>query len=1031
MKLPKREPAKRRRASLAGVVVLISVQILLVRVVVGLSPTKAITQYAHHVWTPDEGLPQVTVQAMVQTRDGYIWIGTQEGFARFDGARFQVFNRRNTPIMTRNRIEALAEGRDGSLWIGTYGGGLLRYLEGGFTRYTTADGLSSDMTQCLLVGRHGELWVGTDVGLDRLKNGRATAFGAAHGLPRGEITALLEDRRGLLWVGTRSGLYRLTGDQFRVLTVDNGLSSDTVLSLCEAADGGLWIGTDRGLDHLHNRKVDRFTTTDGLTSNTILVLCRDRDGNLWIGTLNGGLVRYNASGFGAYTSRQGLTHDRVISLLEDREGSLWIGTFAGGLNRLSDASFTTLSTREGLSHDDVQTILQDRSGAVWIGTERGLNRLVDGKLKSFPGQGRFARFQVTGLFEDRNGALWVGTYGGGMDRLAGSKWTAITTSDGLPSNQVFAFAQTPDGALWVGTDGGLARLAAGRIHVFTTTDGLPRNSVRALFVDHRGTLWIGTRGGGVAILVGNGVRRFNLGLSPNQENVKAVHEEADGTLWFATTGGLIRLAQGKAFAFTIRDGLAEDNVHQVLEDGAGNLWVSSNRGIMQVAKTELDAFARGDISTIHNTLYGRADGMLSCECNGGSQPAGCKTRDGRLCFPTVHGMVTVDPSRLGGPQPPPPVLIEQVLVDGVSYELGVKAVVAAGSRNFEIHYTAPTFLTPERVRFRYMLEGLDRRWVDAGRRRTAYFNRLPHGNYRFRVTARIGDGAWNWTSATFALRVKPHSYETVPFFLVATLLVGLSIGTGHRFRTRQLRRRQAQLVAAVEDRTRELTQLAAEMKELSLRDPLTGLRNRRYLFETIEPVIQDLAQMRTAEAEGQPHRRGMEYSTSVGLLMVDLDHFKDVNDRYGHESGDLVLRTIAEVLTASLRPRDLAIRWGGEEFLLVLVNTDSAYLPAVAQRVLERVASTDLTTIDGATIRRSCSIGVASYPFYPNLDRELSVEQLIGVADLALYLAKREGRDRSVRLVAGSHIPEDDGEVSRMLGSTDVALGEGFVKVNQ
>jgi len=280
---------------------------------------------------------------------------------------------------------------------------------------------------------------------------------------------------------------------------------------------------------------------------------------------------------------------------------------------------------------------------------------------------------------------------------------------------------------------------------------------------------------------------------------------------------------------------------------------------------------------------------------------------------------------------------------------------------------------------------------------------------------------WNRDGASFDLRVRPHFYETTPFLAIAALMLIAAVGAGHRVRTRQLRRRQSQLVAAVEDRTRSLSELAAEMKELSLRDPLTGLRNRRYLFETIQPVIQDLAQLRAAAAEGQPFRRGMEHGSSLGVLMLDVDHFKEVNDRHGHESGDLVLRGIADVLTGCIRPRDLAVRWGGEEFLLVLVNTDSAYLPAVAKRVLQRLANADLTTIDGTTIRRTCSIGVASYPFYPDLDRDLSMEQLIAVADLGLYLAKHEGRDRFVRLVAGNLIPEDEGEIGRMLGSTDVA----------
>ena len=779
-----------------------------------LDPDRAITQYVHDAWQTEQGLPQNTVQAVVQTRDGYLWLGTEEGLVRFDGVRFSVLDRRTAPELGHDDVVSLLEDGAGRLWVGT-GGGLVRLEGGSFTRCAAANGQPGGRVVSLLEDRGHRLWVGTQGGgLARVEGDRLVsvlAFPAADGGPEvrpgRHVQALVEDGQGALWVGSETGLVRVKDGKARLFTKRDGLADDRVQAVREDGGGRLWVGTaGGGLDRLEGGRFVPLAAPGGPGRDVVQCLLEDRQGNLWIGT-SAGLFRYRDGRARSFTTRDGLTRDLVEALFEDREGSLWVGTSGGGLNRLRDGRFTTLTTREGLSNDVVQAVFEDRKGVLWIGTDGGgLNRLSGGRLTALTTRTGLPSDLVVAVAEDREGVLWIGTDGGGVARLAHGRLTTLTTRDGLPSDSVRVVLVDRAGSVWIGTDGGgLGRLRDGRLTTFTTRDGLTSDVVYALLEDREGTLWIGTEGGGLNRLRDGVLGALTTRDGLSNDTVLALHEDEDGCLWIGTEGGgLNRLRQGRLAAVTSRQGLFDDKVFAILEDGRGQLWMSSNKGIFRAARAELEAVASGARERVVSIAYGTSDGMRSTEASGGTQPAGWRTRDGRLWFATIRGVVRVDPAHLPSNPVPPPVNVEEVLVDDRPAPRGAALRVRPGAHTVAIRYTAPSLVDPPRVAFRYRLEGFDEGWVEAGSRRTAYYTKIPPGEYRFHVVAANDDGLWNEAGATLAVTAEPRLHQARWFRLLVALAAGASLLAAHRLRVWRLRARERELVALVEERTRSL-----------------------------------------------------------------------------------------------------------------------------------------------------------------------------------------------------------------------------------
>jgi ligand-binding sensor domain-containing protein len=790
-RLPRRAATPKRRLALGAAFVVFAAAPLF-----GLDPHRGLTQFGLDVWQRRQGLPQSSISAITPSRDGYLWVGTEEGLARFDGVRFTVFDRKNTPELERPNITALLETRDGDLWIGTLGGGLVRYSHGTFQRYGSAQGLPDPIISCLAEDHQGTLWVGMfRSGVARRSGDRFELLTTKNGLSHDEVRAIYEDASGAVWIGTRGGgVNRFADGRWSVWTTKEGLSNDQVTAIRGDGAGGVWIATRNGLDRIAGGKLTTYGRREGLASDAVISLLLDHDGNLWSGTVDGGLQRFRDGQFSTLSTKSGLANDTVLSLAEDAIGNLWVGT-SGGLHRLRQGPFVPLGVPEGLSSDDIRPIFEDRDGDVWIGTlGGGLNRYHQGVWSSFTTKDGLVSNRVWAIYQDRAGAIWVGSREG-LNRYDHGKWSAWTTKEGLPHNLVLSLNGDTQGNLWIGTAGGLSRFRDGHFQNYTKADGLSNERVCAIIAAPDGSFWIGTLGGGVNRLVGDRIEPGPAG-QPDKAFVYDILPESDGTVWLATAGqGLHRWKNGRWSVSSTHVGLFDDVIFRILDDEHSNLWLSSNRGVFRVAKEDLKRFAEGAAASVVSHSYDEGDGLRESECNGGYQPAGWRTKDGRLWFPTVRGAVIVDPGRALEKVPAPRAAIEEVTADGERVARADFAKFPPGKERFEFRYTALNARAPEKTTFRFRLEGFDREWVEAGTRRTAYYTNLPSGDYRFRVQAKSGEGPWSETGAVFGFSLAPHFYRTGWF--AGLIAAGIAAGAAAIHRSRLASARlQTELAAA-------------------------------------------------------------------------------------------------------------------------------------------------------------------------------------------------------------------------------------------
>jgi len=814
---------------------------------VALDPSREISQYGHSVWRTENGLPQNMIRAILQTKSGYIWLATEEGLARFDGITFTVFDEQNTPAIRSNNIQVIYEDRQANLWIGT-DNGLVKWNGASFVPYTTNEGLSHNNVVCLHQDRNGNVWAGTTGGLNRINLQGIVTYGAKDGLPGDGIGSIYEDRAGNLWIGTLNGLARFDGKRFSAFTIQDGLPSNGIISFHEASNGDLWfgtsnglalfrsgaftsyttrdglsnnmiwaieedglhdlwIGTDNGLIRIAEGKFSSYTTQNGLPDNTVTSIYRDRNGVLWLGT-PGGLGRVKNGSASSYTARDGLAGNVVLSIYEDREDNLWVGTEGGGLNVLKETKFTTYTTRDGLADDMVWTICEGRDSTVWVGTQRGLSRFKNGKITNYTTKDGLPSNIVRAICEDADGNMWFGTPAG-LAELKNGRFVLFTVQDGLSSNAVWSIHDDGRGSLWVGTLGGLTRIRDGKFTVYTARDGLSDDSVLSIQSDSHGALWLGTREGGLNRFADGRFSSFGVNEGLFDNSIRSIYEDSDGTIWAGTRrGGLNRYKDGRITAITSKAGLFDDGVYQILEDGSGNLWMSSAKGIFRASRAELNAFVDGQASSIECISYGTSDGMQTRECNGG-QPAAWRAKDGSLWFSTTKGIARIDPEHLRLNEAPPPIAIERVVVDSRTVDTSITQL-PAGSERLEFRYAGLSFVAPEKIRFKYRLEGYDKDWIDAGTSRVASYTSIPPGSYTFRVIASNNDGVWNEQGAALAFAIKPHFYQTKWFYAALAGGVALLAWGAYRLRLRQVKARFAMVLAERNRLAREIHDTLAQ-----------------------------------------------------------------------------------------------------------------------------------------------------------------------------------------------------------------------------
>jgi signal transduction histidine kinase/ligand-binding sensor domain-containing protein len=798
-----------------------------------LDPRRPPSRYGHDVWLTRDGLPQEFVQAVTQTRDGYLWIGTLGGLVRFDGVRFTAFDTSNAGLKDA-RIMALSAGRAGGLWIGTGAGGVSR-LERGIIQVLGPDAEAGDRSlkyvRSLYEAADGRLWVGTSGGGIRAFRDRRRVREEEPVSPGHTITAILQDRRGTFWFGTTEGLAAWQGTRLVRYTVREGLPHPYVYSIFEDHTGAVWVGTRGGLTRFRDGVLATFTRQTGFPADAARAIWEDRHGNLWVGTLGQGLLRRSGETFVPFTGRDGLSNDHVNCLYEDKEGSLWVGT-QRGLNRLKDVPFTSYTTRDGLSHDQINSVLRARDDSVWVGTDGGgLNQITHGRVRVFTAREGLGSDYIGPLFEAKDGTLWAGG-DGYVSRIDAGQVTTYRT-DPQGKGFVSVLGEDEEGRLLVGTgDRALRRFEPGRLVPYdpATDRGHYRFSVMR---DHQGALWFGTV---------EGLGRFKHGVYTlytekdglPDDTVHSVYEDAQGTLWIGTIAGLSRFRDGRFVSFPGRDGVGGGVVSQVLEDDAGSLWMNGRRGIIRVRKQDLEAYAGGSASSVPVTVYGAGDGMESADYNPSYvQPAACKTADGRLWFATTKGVAVIDPLRAEANPLPPPVVIESVLADDDPLPLAPGVRLPPGKEKFEFHFTALSFVSPEKVRFRYRLEGFDQGWTTPRGRRDAYYTNLPPGGYRFRVVAANNDGVWNEEGASFEFELQPRFHQTRAFQAVAAALLLLAGWSVHRLRVARVEARFAAVLA-------ERNRMARELHD-SLAQGLAGIALHTGALREGEPALSEAA----------------------------------------------------------------------------------------------------------------------------------------------------------------------------------------------
>jgi signal transduction histidine kinase/ligand-binding sensor domain-containing protein len=777
-----------------------------------LQPNVSLTQYGHTDWSRQDGRLPGAVSAVAQTRDGRLWVGTEFGLFRFDGVTFAPWKPPVGKQLPDQTIIALTAAPDGGLWIGTRKG-LSYWKDEQLKHYLTTQGTNGPGVSSVIVDHAGTVWVGTagfnSGGLCRVHADRIACFNPADGYGGRSVLTLFEDKAANVWIGSIGGVYRWNSTGFRPYRATPGVQAIT-----QTSDGDVVVPSPDGLSRLvHERFVDD-PAGKAIGSAHTRVLLSDRDGRLWIGTTGEGLLHLHQGRVDRFTHADGLSGDIVLSLFEDREGNMWVATDKG-LDRFRDLPVTSLSRREGLSTDTVVSAFASRQGGVWLGTTEGLNRVWDGGI-AVNSAGLSFR-SIGSLFEERSGTLWIDSPQGLAFTQAGSvQW--MTAPDGQQIGSIAAAAETRDGALWFSDlSHGLIRVEGHRAARVIPWSQFGNRLGSALDVDPtRGGLLIGFAQGGVALFEGDRAThwytdRDGLGSGP----VTDMHFDADGTAWIATEAGLSRLRNGRIATLALSNGLPCVQIHSMVEDDNRSLWLDTPCGLLRIARPDLAAWSADPKIRIVPTVFGIRDGMHPRARKSGYFRGAVKSQDGRLWFPELDGVAVVDPRHLPRNRLPPPVEIESIIVDQAGQTIHPGLKLPHISQGLQIEYTAFSFVDPDRVRFKYQLQGYDPGWIDAANRRQALYPSLPPGNYHFHVIAGNNDGVWNNVGAALDFSVAPSFYQTVWFRLLCGVVIGGIVWMAYILRMRTL---EAKLDLRFAERMRERTRISRDLHDTLLQN---------------------------------------------------------------------------------------------------------------------------------------------------------------------------------------------------------------------
>ena len=843
-----------------------------------LNPALDVSQYAHTSWKIRDGFLKSPIRGIAQTPDGYLWLGTETGLFRFDGVRPVPWQPPPDQHLPDNFIWSLLAARDGTLWIGT-SKGLASWKDANLTEYPE---LAGQYIFKIVEDREGTVWAagfGVPIGsLSAIRNGSVERYAADGALGRG-VVSLYEDSKGDLWAGVENGLWRWKPGPPEFYPLPGEPNGIWVLG--EDSEDALLIARHGGIHRFVDGKTEAYPLSSAVGKFDTQRLLRDRDGGLWIGTSDRGLIHVHQGRTDVFAQSDGLSAEDVYALFEDHEGNIWVTTI-NGLHRFRDFAVSTFTVSQGLSNELVGSVLASRDGSVWIGgTLGGLNQWKNGQITtprtgSGKPDGKLNGLTPQSLFRDDSGRIWVSTRRG-IGYLQHDRFIAVS---GVPSGNVLSIVDDIAGNLWIDNEPlGLFELLRGGDVQHIPWAGLGhKDHASVLAADPvQGGLWIGFFLGGIAYWRDGQVRAsYTAADGLGEGHINYLRLDQDGTLWAATEGGLSRFKNGHIATLTSKNGLPCDSVHWAIEDDAQSFWLNTACGLVRIDRAEMGTWiAAVDQNeeakrTMQATVFDTFDGIRVVAVGGHYSPQVAKSSDGRLWFPTFDGVSVIDPRHLPFNSLPPPVHIEQITADRKTYDVtgdtNGQIRLPALIRDLEIDYTALSLVAPEKVLFRYKLEGHDTDWQDAGTRRQAFYNNLPPRSYRFRVMACNNSGVWNEAGAFLDFAIAPAYYQTTSFRLSCAAAFLLLVFALYQIRLRQVAR---QFNMRLEERVGERTRIARELHDTllqSFQGVLLKFSAVRFLLppgadEAQKTLGNAIDQAEQAIADGRDAVQGLRSST--------------------------------------------------------------------------------------------------------------------------------------------------------------------------
>ena len=762
--------------------------------------------YTRTLWSVSDGLPEDTVQSIVESSSGLLWIGTTGGLVRFDGAHLRVWGAGAEPALPVNSIFCLARGRDGRLWAGTEGGGLLELDGSSLKVFSARQGLTDGFVRSVLPDERGRVWAGTDNGLFVLENGTLHRVRETAGMAPLAVHSIAEDREHRIWAGGSSLLAIDPDGRQREFRLPGAYSKNRVKTILQTSDGVVWVGTVAGLQYLQN---GHFQMLPGIHA-TVRSLLQTGDGTLWIGTIGDGLWTFRDGRLLRVSSPGFLPSNTVLSLFEDSQRQVWIGTQAG-LVRLNSTPVRVVALPEG-SDPDYETISGDMHGDLWVAAQR-LYVIHDGQAQPVT-YGHLDNIVVRTIVRARDGALWIGTDGSGVYRILGNSVTHYSAPAALTNNFIRGFLESRNGDMWIATDEGISRIGARGDQNLTGADGLAYFSTRSLLEDSRGGIWIGTDRG-LSHWLGGRFQQDSATRLLASEKIWSILEDRQGALWFGTRDhGLYRDQRGEMIHFTTTQGLPSNSVYQILQDRRGVFWITGPNGIASLNEREMDGSYPSEDHPISATIYELPFGAEGAQMYGGRQPSGYLAADDTVWFPSNRGAVQVtalEQAQGAGPR----AAVEEIAEDGREIPVSASLDVPAQVARLTFGFGAVFLRSQEGMRFRYKLENFDRGWNLPGSNRSATYTNLPAGRYRFRVVAFDAAYPQQGSETDIVIVKRPIFYETWWFYLLCGVAAASIIRALYQMRVRRIR---ARFSAVLEERNR----LAREMHDTVIQG-CTGL----------------------------------------------------------------------------------------------------------------------------------------------------------------------------------------------------------------